>query len=153
MGASRFAAALRSCRQVVVDTQALSYYLLGHPRYARLTGMLFTSIEHGQVRAVISAMSFAELMALPFERGDRGMVARFEEFFATYPNLTVASLDVRTARTAAEIRATTRLSLPDAAIIATAQQTGADAIVSNDQAWRNRFAKPRLILLNDYAQK
>jgi len=65
----------------------------------------------------------------------------------------VINTDRRIARRAARIRGSAlregtdkKLAIPDAIIIATAIETGCDAIVGNDAAWRGRTEIPYVFL-------
>jgi predicted nucleic acid-binding protein len=150
MGFARFAAALRRCKTVAIDTQVVSYFLLGHAAYARHTQAVFEQVEAGALRAVMSSISVAEMLTLPVERNDAELTGRIEAFFNEFPNLSVAPFDSQLARTTAAVRAETRVALSDAAIIATAQRARVDALISNEGRWRNRFLTPWLLLLDDF---
>jgi len=150
VGSTRFAVALRACKEVTVDTQTISHFLLGNEAYTALTRVLFQSIEQGRLRAVVSSITVAELFTLPVEKGDAEMEAHMEAFFTEFPNVSIQPFDGIVAHLAARVRAESKLSLPDAAIVATAQHVRSDAIISNAMRWRNRFATPRLLLLDDY---
>ena len=54
------------------------------------------------------------------------------------------------ARQAARVRAGSRLKMPDAIQIATAQKSGADVILGNDKRWRNRTGDLPMLMLDDY---
>ena len=60
-------------------------------------------------------------------------------FLRGFPNLHTLPIDLDVALQAANIRAFTRLPLPDAMLIATALLSGSEAIVSNDGDWHRRL--------------
>lgn len=127
------------------------YHFRNHPRYQAAAATVLQLVESGTFTAVTSAITVAELLAGPaFERDEialRHTLLRLRRF----PNLRIIPMGTRIAARAARVRVTTRLKLPDAIQIATAQVAGADAILTNDAAWRGRTGPLELILLEDYA--
>ena len=88
----------------------------------------------GQVRGVASTLVLAELLVLPFAKGDRVTVDRYVRRLSTFPNLRLVAPDVAICRTAARLRAERRaLRLPDAIHLATAIESKASAFVTNDR--------------------
>ena len=75
----------------------------------------------------------------------------YELYLAHFPNLRVVPLDIALAREAAQVRAVTRLRMPDAIQVAAARLSGADGIVTNDKRWVGQVTQPVLVLLDDYA--
>lgn len=65
----------------------------------------------------------------------------------------VVPLDREVARLAADIRGEYRLSLADAAIVATATVTGCDVIVGNDARCASRVTEIPYLLLDDLVGK
>ena len=74
----------------------------------------------------------------------------YEMYLLNFPHLTIVPIDVEVAREAAHLRARTGLPTPDAIILATAVQTKAKAIITNDKRWRNKLNGIDIILLEDY---
>ena len=54
----------------------------------------------------------------------------------------LAEVTYSIARTAAGMRAMTRLALPDAIVIATAIERGADVVATNDRQWPSSVEDP-----------
>lgn len=79
----------------------------------------------------------AELLVKPIREADTAQIARIDDLF-TQTNLSVVPVDSTIARTSAAIRARTGLFLPDAIVVATAIESGCDAIVGNDSMCAER---------------
>jgi predicted nucleic acid-binding protein len=127
-----------------------SYQFLGEPRLSTLTQLIFERVEQGRVHAVASFLALAEMLATIQETQEEASVQTFVRIISTYPNLSLVPFDNRMVNTFAAIRAQTNILPADCIHIATAQAANADLLISNDYAWRGRFAKPKLILLGDY---
>jgi predicted nucleic acid-binding protein len=116
-----------------------------------LTLALLAAIESGQVEGLTTTLTLAELLTRPAQANDRRAMQDYELYLTRFPNLRLVPLDVRLARETARVRAETHLRTPDAIQVAAAYVYRADAIVTNDQRWRNRVHGPDLILLDDYS--
>ena len=149
-GVKRLLDDLSHCNRIVLDTMILIYVLERHPRYFSSAKSVLAAIESGQVEGVISVLSLTELLTAPAQADDLSAMRDYELYLLNFPNLTIEPLDVEIAREAAQMRALTRLPAPDAIILATAQEVGADAIVTNDRRWRNKLKHPDILFLDDY---
>lgn len=90
------------------------------------------SLEGGTL--VLPASAYAECLVWPFRAGDHA-VANAEALIDTLP-ATVVPADRTIARTAARLRSLHgTLRLPDALVIATAIELGADRILTTDRGW------------------
>lgn len=87
----------------------------------------------------VSVISAAELLVRPL-RGSRPEVQLMHQFLREMPNLHIVNVDFEIALQAANIRALTRLALPDSLIIATAMLSSCQAIITNDVRWSRRLA-------------
>jgi predicted nucleic acid-binding protein len=125
-------------RSVLLDTNAIIYFLAKFDRYAAVLQPLFQGAASGQFALVASVVTEAEVRVRPEATGDQAALAAIDEFFQRFPGLTVMPVDRAVARRAAQIRAEQRLRLPDALIVATAQLAACVAIVGNDLAWRGK---------------
>ncbi len=150
MGIAAFTQALTSYQLVSIDTMILIYLLDEDPRYVEFAAALFTTIEQGQLRGLTSTLTLAEILTAPAQKANVQAMRDYEIYLTNFPNLQFVPLQIDIARAAATIRATTQLKLPDALQIATALVSGADAIISNDKQWRNKFNQPKLLLLDDF---
>ena len=85
--------------------------------------------QHG---LAISALTSAEVLVGPLRAGGRA-VEVVERFAA---QVRILDLTPEIARLAAELRAARGLKLPDAVIVATGLQLGADVILTADARWK-----------------
>jgi predicted nucleic acid-binding protein len=150
MGVAEFRQALSAHGLVAIDTMIFLYLLDEHPRYVDCAMTLFEAIEQGQLRGVTSTLTLAELLTAPAQQANLQALRDYELYLTNFPNLQLAPFEAEVARATATVRATTRLRLPDALQIATAQVAGAHAIIGNDHQWRNKFREPALLLLDDF---
>ena len=150
-GVKRLLRSLRNCEAIALDTMIFAYHLMDHPRYAPLSSAVLGLVESGTVRAVTSTLTLAELLTRAAQANDPQAMRDYENLLTRFPHLTLAPMDVDVARRVAILRGTANAHTADAIQVATAQRAGADALLSNDYAWRSWVAQPKLILLGDYA--
>ena len=115
---------------VLVASAPLIYLLDDHPEFAPRFEGLFVAYEQGKVQIAISTIAIAEVLAGPFKHGKDVLAKRYETALGGFEVVPV-SQDI--AVTAARLRATTGLRLPDALQAATALQIGAVALVTHDR--------------------
>lgn len=115
---------------VVVDTAPLIYILEDHPRFAPLFQGLFETADRGHLQVAVSAISVAELLVGPFKEGKDALAKRYEKALANFELIAVST---EIAVTAARLRVSTGLRLPDALQAATALEIGAAALVTHDR--------------------
>lgn len=121
---------LRPGDLVVVDTAPLIYILEDHPHFAPLFEGLFEAADRGDVQIALSTISMAELLVGPFKEGRDALAKRYEKALGSF-DLVAVSPEI--AVTAARLRASTGLRLPDALMAATALEIGAVALVTHDR--------------------
>jgi predicted nucleic acid-binding protein len=73
-----------------------------------------------------------ELLVQPYRDSEDARVNEFYGLLATYPNLEWIAPDLQIADMAARFRAQYRLRTPDALQAATASQSGATVLITND---------------------
>jgi predicted nucleic acid-binding protein len=89
---------------------------------------------HAGDRLAMASSAFAECLVGPARRGDAEMQI-VREFVGRLP-ISIISLDVGIATAAARLRSKhPSLRLPDALVIATAMEDGADELVTTDRKW------------------
>jgi predicted nucleic acid-binding protein len=89
---------------------------------------------HAGDRLAMASSAFAECLVGPARRGDAEMQV-VRELVDRVP-ISIVPLDVGIATAAARLRAThPSLRLPDALVIATAIEDGADELVTTDRKW------------------
>ena len=137
-------------QRVYLDANIFIYALEGHARYAPLLSDLFRAIDRGEVQAVTSELTLAEVLVKPFADASVERQAIFQRALRTTGSRTVAPIDRAVLIEAARLRATTPLRLPDAIHVATARLSGCRTFISNDQRLRTSTGLA-VIVLDDLA--
>ena len=101
----------------------------GHAACTRLLDL----IDEGKIRAIVSTISLAEIRAGMTAAEARNVWQAFVSHLITSPHYEVEPVDVEISEAAGEIRAQTRLTLPDALIVATGHLKGAAYVVTQDR--------------------
>lgn len=146
--------ALGDAERLLLDSSLLAFHIPGETTHT-LASHLLRRIERDSdpMRGYISTISVVELLIRPI-RTSHERFTFMHEFLTGYPNLTVLPTDTVVAVQAATLRASMRLALPDAVIVASGLLAGCEAIVSNDARWKQRgaalFPQFRWIYLGDY---
>lgn len=141
--------------RLVIDTSAAIAYLHGRERASAAAAWIFDGcLATGRNPGLMSALSLAELMVGP-SRASAAAESTMEGFLRFFDAMRIAPFDATTARTAARIRASSGLALPDAAVVATAVEHDAATVITNDARWPAALrASPvamTVCLLRDYA--
>lgn len=118
---------------VALDSAIFIYVVEQHPRYLPLLRPLFVHIDGGEVQAVTSALTLMETLVVPYRAGNRELAAQYEAILTNGRGLSLAPIDLRVVRLAAEIRASTSLRTPDAMHLATALLNGCTTFLTNDR--------------------
>jgi len=135
---------------VYLDANVFIYALEGYTRYAGALSTLFDRIDRGDLPAVTSELTLAEVLVKPFMNGDLRLVAAYENALQQFGSFKVAPVTREILLRAARIRAEVRtLRLPDAIHVATAQAEGCVTILSNDRRL-SIVSEPQVVLLSDH---
>ncbi len=140
--------------RLAIDTSAAIAYLHGGERASPAGLWVFDGcLATGRNPGVMCALTVAELLVGPYRSG-AAAVATMEGFFRFFEAIEVVPLDTAVARTAAQLRATAGLTLPDAAVVATALERDATMVITNDARWSRALAAAsvpvEVRLLDDY---
>jgi predicted nucleic acid-binding protein len=137
--------------RIAFDTNALIYLLEGHQPHMQLVAEAFSRVERGEAIGVISTMVEMELLVQPLREQRLDVVDRIELMLRNVRTIVVRPVDRGIARSAAALRARSRLGAPDAIIAATAVAEACDAIIGNDSAFASRVSgNIRYLRLDDY---
>jgi len=107
-------------------------YLLESPQSRRGSAIISDLRSVPGKTRFTSALTISELLTRPFAEHGRDYAMGLLDTFLALPGLTVVPVDSGVAALAAELRAQTRLKLPDAIHVATAITAGAEAFLTND---------------------
>jgi predicted nucleic acid-binding protein len=96
---------------------------------------LLRRVQRREAEIIVSVITEAELLIRPKRSGNTEAEERIQDLLSE-DGFTVVSVERRTARVAADLRARHNLALADAIIVATAMVSRCEAVVSNDGKWR-----------------
>lgn len=117
------------------DTMLFVYWLEDHPEHApRVKEIHDRMRKRGDVLCA-SSFTLAELLIGPLKRRAAETADQIRSFFRS-PAVEVSPFTFETAERYAQIRATQRVSPPDAIHLASAAQSGVDLFLTNDRRLR-----------------
>lgn len=117
-------------KSVAIDTNIFIYYFQAHSEFGPKVKRWFEKIKRGEVKAVTSIISKAELLSYKRPQGE---IISLKEQFESTPNLTVYDIDDAVAEKTAELRRKYGLRLPDSIQLATAIIAKSNAFITNDE--------------------
>lgn len=143
-----FVKRLSAQKEIMLDTNAIIYFLDGTPNYIDLMLALFELAERGQLNITLSVINEAELLVKPYRKNNSAALEAINFFLEEFPNLRIIPLSREISRQAAKIRAESGLRLPDAMILATAIGNHCDLFLGNDASLMQKAGSymPTLIL-------
>jgi len=137
---------------LLFDTNCFIYFLTGRQPYLDVLMPVFRRVQRGELTVLVSVMTEAELLVRAFNLQDQDVIERVRDLLSE-DGFYVIPADRRIAVHGARIRGEymrgggdKKMAIPDAIIIATAIETGCDAIVGNDAAWRGKTEIPFVFL-------
>ena len=130
---------------VVLDASVVIAFL--DPDDALHGAAVETLGERQHDELAIPASVYAEILVAPYRRGAEA-VAAVEAFLGDF-GVRVEALNLAVARAAAKLRSETRsLRLPDALVLATADELEADVVLTGDESWARISGRVTLIQHN-----
>lgn len=126
-------ASLPAGSKVTIDTAPIIYLLEGNQRFLEPFLPLFEQIEAGKFRAIVSAVTLAEVLAGPIRHGNEILVDRYYQALTASSHWRLQEMNGEISLMAARIRARYGLKLPDAVQVATAIYSQSAALVTHDQ--------------------
>jgi len=118
---------------VGLDTAPLIYFVEEHPVYLPVVDPFFEAVERGDIQAVTSTLTLAEVLVHPYRHGNQSLARHYSRILLNSRNLKTLPVSSEIAAEAARIRATYGLKTPDAIQLATARVGNATAFLSNDE--------------------
>jgi predicted nucleic acid-binding protein len=115
---------------LLIDSAPIIYLLENHPKLARRFQPLFEAHATGRLRFAVTTITVAEVLTGPLREGHEALARRYR---ATLEGWQAVELDIDIAESAARLRASLRLKLPDAIQAASALAINAAAIVTHDR--------------------
>jgi len=133
---------------VFVDTAPFIYFFEKHTAYYKYLEKFFNQVYDKNAQIITSIITFIEITTLPARQGNHRLVKKYRDYFTNAQNISLFPLDLIVAEQAVKIRAEHGLKTPDAIQLGTAQTSGADYILTNDNAWK-KFTDQPVILVNE----
>jgi len=131
--------ALEGLTEIALDSAIFIAAADANDQWHQHAAWLLGAVEGGRFRATISVINAAEILVGGFVRSVENGIARGARL-QRYPNLKIVPLSFELATGAAQVRAATKLPLPDSVVLATAIHTQCQAIVHADREWVRRTA-------------
>ena len=115
---------------LLIDSPPIIYFLEGHARWAARFEGIFEAHRSNAVRFAVTTVTIAEVLTGPLQAGEEALARRYRGILESWQ---VLDLTADIAESAARLRATLRLKLPDAVQAASALAINADALVTHDR--------------------
>jgi predicted nucleic acid-binding protein len=115
---------------LVIDSAPIIYFLEKRPTQWDRFKPLFEAHASGRVSLAVTTMAIAEVMTGPLLAGNEAVARRYRTIMESWQ---VIPLDIDIAETAARLRASEDLELPDAVQAASALAVNAFALVTHDR--------------------
>jgi predicted nucleic acid-binding protein len=117
---------------IALDTAPLIYFIEEHPTYLPIIDSFFEKLDKGSIRVVTSVITLSEVLVKPLRDGDTQLAQQYRDILLNVEGLTLVEVSVAIAEKVAQLRSQYSLRTPDAVHIATALQSGATALLTND---------------------
>lgn len=115
---------------LLLDAAPIIYCLEDHREFGPRFQPLFEAHRKGDLRFAVSTITLAEVLTGPLQSNDEALARRYRAILESWR---VVDLDTDIAESAARLRASLRLKLPDAVQAASALAINADALVTHDR--------------------
>jgi len=114
---------------LLMDSAPIIYFLESHPIWGPRFKPVFEAHAAARVRFAVTTVTVAEVLAGALQAGDESLARRYRAILESWQCI---DLDVGIAESAARLRASLRLKLPDAVQAASALAVNAAALVTHD---------------------
>jgi predicted nucleic acid-binding protein len=108
------------------------YQFEKYKKFWQKTKIVFSGLEEGKFRGVTSVIGLIEILTKPKQKKNYLLVKEYQELLTGFPNLTIASVDLKIADLSSSLRAKYNLATPDAILVATALSCGATGFITAD---------------------
>jgi predicted nucleic acid-binding protein len=125
---------LEKVGRLFLDTAPVIYFVEKNPDFASIAQKVFERLDEGNLVAVVSPITLAECLVLPYKQDNRDVAQVFTDLLVNSESVLFHPIDEFTADKAADLRARYNLTLTDAFQFAVAIQANCDSFLTNDIA-------------------
>ncbi len=118
---------------VGVDTAIFIYFIEEHERFLSAVAPLFGAADAGKCDLVVSALTLLEVLVVPYRAGNLRLAERYEALLTRSRGVRMIDVTRDHLRAAAQLRAMTGVTTPDAIQLANAVGAGCSHFVTNDR--------------------
>lgn len=115
---------------LLLDSAPIIYFLESHPQFAARFAPLFERHAAGDFRFAVTTITVAEVLTGPLQARDEALARRYRAILESWQCI---DMDIDIAESAARLRSSLRLKLPDAVQVASALAINAAALVTHDR--------------------
>ena len=127
---------------VVLDTSIVIAFLDPDDALHEAAVQSLADCQHDEL--IVPASAYAEMLVGPYRSGAKA-VAEIELFFADFA-IRIEPITVTIARAAARLRGRSKsLRLPDALVLATADELGAEMVLTGDASWARSSRRVKVL--------
>jgi predicted nucleic acid-binding protein len=134
---------------VALDTALFIYFIQEDPRFLPHILPLFEEADSGARELVTSAVTLLEVLVVPYRTGDAQLADRYEQLLTRSRGVRMLELSRDQLRAGAQLRAITRVKMPDALQLAAALGAGCKTFITNDRELPE-ISGLRIIQLSSY---
>ncbi len=135
-------------QRVYFDANIIIYAVEGFAPFLAQLRALTGAMNAGEIIAVTSELTLAEVLVKPLKDQLPAIQQAYKIFLTPTPALNVIAVGREILEDAAQLRATTKLKLPDAIHLATALRQQCDSFLTNDEVFRT-LQLPQIKMLSD----
>ncbi len=144
----RLSEALSGVSCLGIDTAPFIYFVERHPDYLDLMRAVIRRIDAGELKAVSSVVTLAEVLTQPLRLGNLLLAQKYRDVLYRSRNFRLVPIDATIAELAADLRARYNLRTPDALQLAAAIRAGCDAFLTNDVTLK-KVAELKVLVLSE----
>lgn len=120
--------------RVYLDTNIVIYAIEGFAGLADQIRALLQALDDAEIVAVTSELTLAEALIKPLKNQNQLAQQAYKKFLTPTSALQVVPISNDILEAAAQLRAATKLKMPDAIHLATANLSGCDCFLTNDDS-------------------
>ena len=140
--------ALQGVSRLAFDTAPIIYFVEANPTYDTLVTNIFNRVAAGDLEGWTSVISLSEVLVQPIVSGRKDLQEQYRELLLNSANFHTLPITADVSETAARLRGTYGLRLPDAIQIAFAMNVGCEAIICNDRNMQ-RVTELKILILDE----